>query len=198
MYAKSTKVLAKEMAEPGELETVIKGVKETSRPYQAGDYIIQNPTGERYALDRATFTKRYLTDAPEPATTPEVAAEGFQLFVACGHVWAHQVTQAECDASFPSSSFMAAWGEPMRVEPGDFLCMPSPAGGEVYRIAKDAFAETYAAVSLDQGVRCAANGRLRGARGGGRCGRHVCGSEVSERSRGSLCGCAVLLSIKHN
>ena len=146
VYAKSTKVLAKEMAEAGELETVIKGVKETSRPYQAGDYIIQNPTGERYALDRATFTKRYLTDAPEPATTPEMAAEGFQLFVACGHVWAHQVTQAECDASFPSSSFMAAWGEPMRVEPGDFLCMPSPAGGEVYRIEKDAFAETYAAV----------------------------------------------------
>ena len=146
VYYKSTKVLAKERTEAGELETVIKGVKETSRPYQAGDYIIQNPTGERYALDRATFTRRYLTDAPEPATTPEMAAEGFQLFAACGHVWAHQVTQAECDASFPSSTFMAAWGEPMRMEPGDFLCMPSPAGGEVYRIEKDAFAETYAAV----------------------------------------------------
>ena len=146
VFAKSTKVQAKVMTEAGELETVIKGVKETSRAYKVGDYIIQNPTGERYAIDRATFTKRYLVLAAEPATTPEMAEEGFQLFTACGHVWAHQITQAECDASFPSSSFMAAWGEPMRMEPGDFLCMPSPAGGEVYRIEKDAFAQTYAAV----------------------------------------------------
>ena len=64
VYAKSTKVLAKEMAEAGELETVIKGVKETSRPYQAGDYIIQNPTGERYRCGR--LAGRPQPDAPPP------------------------------------------------------------------------------------------------------------------------------------
>ena len=35
VFAKSTKVQAKKMTEVGELETVIKGVKETSRAYQA-------------------------------------------------------------------------------------------------------------------------------------------------------------------
>ena len=38
---------------------------------------------------------------------------------------------------------MAAWGTPMTVEAEDMLCVPHPAGGEVYRIEKSAFETTY-------------------------------------------------------
>ena len=147
VFAKFTKVHAKLMTEAGEVTTVIDGVKETSNSYAAGSYLVENEgsgMGERYAVDGATFKKRYLVDTPAPATTPALADEGFQLFTACGRVWAYRLTQAECEESFPSNSFMAPWGEPMRIEPGDYLCVPNPAGGEVYRIEKGAFAKTYA------------------------------------------------------
>ena len=121
---------------------------ETRKAYQAGDYMVVNPAGERYAIDGPVFRKRYLVDAPEPAQTAELDEEGFQLFIACGRCWAKRLTQAECEERFPGSSFMASWGEAMRVAPGDYLAVPAPAGGEVYRIEGDVFSKTYAPVQL--------------------------------------------------
>lgn len=148
LYAKCVKVHAKECKEKGVCETVLNGVAETSKAYQAGDFMLVNPAGERYMVDGPIFRKRYLIDAPEPAQTAELDAEGFQLYTACGRCWAKQLTQAECEESFPTHSFIASWGESMMVEPGDWIAVPAPAGGEVYRIENTVFTNTYAPVRL--------------------------------------------------
>ena len=148
LYAKCVKVHAKMCKEKGTCETVVNGIVETSKAYQPGDFMAVNPAGERYIIDAHIFRKRYLIDAPEPAQMAELDPEGFQLFTACGRCWAKQLTQAECEESFPENSFMASWGEAMLVEPGDWLAAPAPQGGEVYRIENQTFSQTYAPVQL--------------------------------------------------
>jgi len=148
VYAKCTKVHAKLTTTAGEVTTIIDGVTETVNSYAAGCYLVENvcrararapalaprpcastpspPSsaqagGEQYAVEGPTFKQRYLWETPEPASKPELAREGFQLFQACGRVWAYRVSRADCEEFFPSNSFMAPWGEPMRIEPDDYL-----------------------------------------------------------------------------
>ena len=51
--------------------------------------------------------------------------------------------EAEAAEVLPAGALVAAWGEPMRVEVGDWLVMPWPALDEVYRIARAVFEDTY-------------------------------------------------------
>ena len=108
VYAKTAKVNAKCMVVSGTLETVIDGKKETEKAYRAGDYIVQNPGGERYCVDHDGFHKRY-SHAFEPAETKQLQAEGFRQYTAIGRIWAHQVTEEEvhlCRAAAAGHHFL--------------------------------------------------------------------------------------------
>lgn len=60
-----------------------------------------------------------------------------------GKIWAREVSADEVLAQFPAGQFIASWGSAMVIEAGDFLAMPFPSAGEIYRIARSAFMETY-------------------------------------------------------
>ena len=49
----------------------------------------------------------------------------------------------EVASYFPSGVFTAPWGEPMAVQPGDYLAATLPQLAEIYRIERSAFASTY-------------------------------------------------------
>jgi hypothetical protein len=149
VYAKTTKMHAKRAAEDGVLETILDGVVETSKPYKKGDFIMHGTEGERYAMKVMDFSSRYETEKPEPAATSELMSEGFNLYMAKGKVWAREMTSSDIEMEFPAGQFIASWGSPMIVQSGDFLAMPFPAGGEVYRIEKTAFANTYSKLALE-------------------------------------------------
>jgi len=70
-------------------------------------------------------------------------AEGFRLYQAKGQVWAHRLTELEHADHFPLGQLKAPWGEAMLISPGDYLAIPYPSGGELYRIQPKVFAETY-------------------------------------------------------
>ena len=57
------------------------------------------------------------------------------------------------------AQFAASWGEAMRVEPGEYLALPFPAGGEIYRIEAAAFANTYCRTTPRASTRCGNNAR---------------------------------------
>ena len=58
-------------------------------------------------------------------------------------MWAHRLTELEHADHFPLGQLKAPWGEQMLISPGDYLAMPYPSGGELYRIQPKVFAETY-------------------------------------------------------
>lgn len=90
------------------------------------------------------FTSRYDTEQAQPASDEELAEEGFLAYTPKGKIWGHELTGEEIAAKFPSGKFIASWGMPMVVEDGDFIAMPFPSGGEVYRIERAAFVKSYA------------------------------------------------------
>ena len=143
VYRKCATMHARRCESAGVCHTTINGEHETSKPYEAGDYLLIGTEGERYSIPGATFLKRYDAAHPADADTTALYAEGFRKFEATGRVWAHLLTEADVAAHFPGGSFMASWNEPFTVHAGDWLCMPHPDGGECYRIEAGAFASTY-------------------------------------------------------
>ena len=149
VYKKSTKINAMEALDNGVLETNVGGSIETRSQYEMGDMIMCGPEGERYTMKAADFAVRYDRSKPEPASDPVLAAEGFQMFQATNQIWALAVSTQQVEKYFPAQQFIAAWGSPITVEGGDFLAMPFPDGGEVYRIKGNAFSTTYEKTSED-------------------------------------------------
>ena len=143
VYCKTTKMHGKLALADGVLQTVVNGVVETYKSYEKGDFIMSGTEGERYVMGALDFSMRYERGRPEPATTEELDKEGFQLYRPTGKIWGHLLTDAEVRQHFPAGQFVASWGSPMAVEAGDFLAMPFPVGGELYRIKSSAFANTY-------------------------------------------------------
>ena len=110
----------------GVCHTTINGEHETSKPYEAGDYLLIGTEGERYSIPGATFLKRYDAAHPADADTAALHAEGFRKFEATGRVWAHLLTEADMAAHFPGGSFMASWNEPFTVHAGDCSACRTP------------------------------------------------------------------------
>uniref|UniRef100_A0A7S3AIZ4 Uncharacterized protein n=1 Tax=Haptolina ericina TaxID=156174 RepID=A0A7S3AIZ4_9EUKA len=144
VYRKVTPTLAKVAEEGGVLQTIIKGEIETSKRYEKGDYIVQGPLGERYALDTHVFEARYDMTRPRYVADDVLAKEGFLTYLPTGKVWAHELSETDCAQHFSNGAFMASWGEPMAVMPGDYIATPWPAATEVYRVEREAFSKTYA------------------------------------------------------
>eukprot|EP00927_Polykrikos_kofoidii_P075439 TRINITY_DN71642_c0_g1_i1.p1 TRINITY_DN71642_c0_g1~~TRINITY_DN71642_c0_g1_i1.p1 ORF type:complete len:194 (-),score=48.32 TRINITY_DN71642_c0_g1_i1:133-714(-) len=144
-------------ASPGEsVQTVIDGKVETENIANEGDMIVRADTQakERYILSSAKFSKLYdatpspIVDHPD---ADELRAEGFQAYKPCGRCLGMVATEEIIAEFAPGGKFIAAWGQPMLVEPGDILAAPAPPGHvgkpdfivEVYRIEKACFGETY-------------------------------------------------------
>lgn len=157
-YKKIGRAFVKKAAEGEVLETIFDGKVETTNTAGPDEYIVRADTAakERYILPSAKFQRLYdqtpieFDDHPDAA---ELKAEGFQAYKPCGRIVALEVDADVLAEYFPMGKFLAAWGSEMLVELGDFLAGPAPvdgAGGtvpavvgEIYRIEKSAFAQTY-------------------------------------------------------
>mmetsp|Transcript_7224 Transcript_7224/g.12199 ORF Transcript_7224/g.12199 Transcript_7224/m.12199 type:complete len:176 (-) Transcript_7224:144-671(-) len=143
LFCKTAQIHAKTAESDTEIVTVINGVEETKVSARVGDIIIQGTEGERYSMGAKMFETRYDFDNPADADNEGLQIEGFRKYKPSGKVWAYQLSAEECATHLPSNRFMARWGQPMTVMPQDFLAVPYPLGGEVYRIEANAFSNTY-------------------------------------------------------
>ena len=139
VFQKTAFVHARRASEDGVLQT-----KEgEQRAYKAGDFVVHDASRGQYATDAESFVRRYDYEGAEEARTPAFADEGFLWCRPIGRIWAHRVTALEAERFFPTGSFQSAWGEMLTLNADDYLAMPYPGGGEVYRIAALTFAKSY-------------------------------------------------------
>lgn len=141
-------------AEPNEkVQTILQGKVETENVASEGDMVVRADTSskEEYILKAETFQKFYCDAAPIDAAHPDAAELqrlGFQAYRPNRRLKAVEV-DAALAAKFEGGRFMAAWGEPMCVEVGDFLGSGQVAEDgrvlEVIRIERKSFFETYEA-----------------------------------------------------
>lgn len=118
-------------AVPGEVidTTLASGAKETTNTANEGNWVITNPSGERYIVSAEMFSARY-----EPTDEPGIyAATGF-----CRAIKNPFGTPIE---------FMANWGTPQTGDEQRMIAVTCDKDGnpvgEPYLIDGDAFAETY-------------------------------------------------------
>ena len=142
VYRKTATVHARVAERAGTLTTVIGGKGETMKKYAKGAVICHGAAGERYSHSAAAFAERYVTAEPLDADTPALEKEGFARYAPTGRVWALRV--ADGGGAPAAQRFVAPWGSEMEVGGEDYLCMPFPAAGEVYRIEGGVFRKTYA------------------------------------------------------
>jgi len=164
-YKKFGIVFAKRAAAGERLKTSFDGKLETVNTAKEGDWVVRADTTakERFFVPDAKFKKLYdqtpvafatlrnLRMKARPHEVVLLKEEGFKAFKPCGRVVAVQVTAEMLHEFFPQGKFIAPWGEEMLVEVDDFLACPVPGDGvgkpaslgEVYRIEKGAFAQTY-------------------------------------------------------
>lgn len=136
---KPFKKYARVQAEKGVLgETVVtemkNGLVETTNVVKADengntDWVVTNPTGEKYLVPHAKFIKRYEIEA---------GADG-----------KHAPTGAPIDAVQIKEdiSFTAPWGEEMNIKAGGFLNVSNL--NDIYGIQLDEFNATYARCNKD-------------------------------------------------
>lgn len=106
---------------PEKVITTIDGKKETGNTAKKNDYILTGTKGEKYVLTPEKFNQRYIMNAKTgKAETKQV--------------------KTKAKIAKENVRFMASWGEEMIAEPGDALVNNN---GEIYRIEKGAFANTY-------------------------------------------------------
>lgn len=125
IFEKFTQIEARP-TNPGELiETITSDGKETQNIAKEGDFVVKNigGSGEEYILSGDKLAKRY----------KQISDNVYQAIGECmGIVY-----------EGPEIQFMASWGEPMVLKPGDMVVTPLPNKGEVYRIARKEFESTY-------------------------------------------------------
>ena len=138
LFLKKINILAKEALGGEEVQTITSDGLETVNHAKKGDFLVKNKTGagEIYIVSPDTFHKKYVF--------LHEAEDGFSEYRSTGKVIALELKAsllAELDLPSPFY-FEAPWGEDMIAKEGDFLAMP-PDKGQVYRIARKEFFETY-------------------------------------------------------
>lgn len=130
-YIKSTKVLARPAKEGEKIITSIEGEERTKNRAKAGDFIVKNPSGEKYIVSREKFNKRYeLSD--EAPNIPD-----FKEYQAVGIVWGFQYDG-------PDIKIEAPWGEQQVVKSGDMIVsLNKNKYDNIYGIQLDVFKDTY-------------------------------------------------------
>ena len=116
------------------------GKETTSKPAQAGDWVVRNrcaETGnEQYLVSGPSFAERYA----EPTGTPD--RDGWRQAVPRGKTLRFFVL----DAKQGGFTFEAPWGEAMVARPGDAIVQDPEKPGDVYRVAAASFRCTYEVV----------------------------------------------------
>ena len=138
--ARKTRPVDARPAAPGEvIVTVIEGegVETTSRPAEAGDWVVRNrcpETGnEEYLVAAAKFPARY------GQAQSEADAAGYQTFVPKGVEMGYFIVPPS-EGDF---TFTAPWGEAMVARPGDAIVQSPADPADTYRVAAASFACTY-------------------------------------------------------
>ncbi len=118
------------LAKEGEvIQTILDGEVETVNTAKSNDVVIRGTRGEEYIMDKDKFAKRY-------DLTSKTLDNTYQNVKATGTCVAYQY-QGE------PMEFNAAWNEKMIIKADDWLATTDDSVPEVYRIEKQAFAETY-------------------------------------------------------
>ncbi len=138
-YKKCKSVFARRAKVGETIATRTKDGLETTNTAVEGDYIVKNQTEaeESYIMSRQKFSDRYI-----------IHQEGSQDFVEYqpkGRIIGLELTDAVLKKlGLPAEfHFEASWGSAMIARKNDYLACP-PGFGEVYRIARKEFFETYA------------------------------------------------------
>jgi hypothetical protein len=122
-YKKCAIVTARAAMAGEEVETVVDELVETVNVANDGDYVVRNPGGEEYIVEKARFESRYtLIEGTEDQFLPTGVA----------------VQAIELDNSV---QFVAPWGETQYISEGGFLIFNVD---EVYGIQRQEFLDTYA------------------------------------------------------
>lgn len=127
-YRKCALVTARVAQAGEEIVTIVDGTRETRNTANAGDYVVRNPGGEEYIVEKAKFEGRYelvagTEDSYRPSGAPVKA-----------------ISLAE------SVRFVAPWGEEQFINAGGFLLNNA---GDIYGIQKQEFFDTYAASTAE-------------------------------------------------
>jgi hypothetical protein len=116
------------------------GKETTSKPAQAGDWVVGNrcaETGnEQYLVSAATFADRYTA----PTGTPD--GDGWRESIPRGKTMRFLLLGPE-EGGF---TFVAPWGETMVARTGDAIMQDPDKPGDVYRVAAASFRCTYEVV----------------------------------------------------
>lgn len=142
--ARKTREVDARPAVAGEvIVTTIKGegVETTSKPAEAGDWVVRNrcpETGnEEILVKAAKFPQRY-GEAQSPAD-----AQGYSTFKPLGSDMTYFIV-SEKNGAF---TFTAPWGESMVAKPGDAIVQVPSDEKDTYRIAASSFKCTYEIVT---------------------------------------------------
>jgi hypothetical protein len=126
-YKKFGNVNARRLRYPEKIFTFTIGTNgkelETIRVGKPGDYVVKNPTGEEYIIDKDIFETRY-------------THKFFNIYIPKGEIKAIEYLGSDMN-------FYAGWGEKMILRKGDYLASPSPLYNEIYRIGRFEFFKTY-------------------------------------------------------
>lgn len=127
-FQKKGEVLARKAIEGEKINTIIDGELETTNVAKKGDVVVKGVKDEEYIMSKEKFDNRY--------SGGEVG-DAFSTFKAKGKTWAMEYVGKPIE-------FVASWGEKMILKTGDFLCNPEKdKPGDLYRIEKSAFKQTY-------------------------------------------------------
>lgn len=138
-FRKVQPVLARQVNQPQEVDTITQDGLETVNRARPGDFIVKNMTeaGEKYVLGADKFEEKYKYMGPEQ--------DGWGKYQPLGRVIAIELNAESLkNIGMPEEfKFVASWNESMIAKAGDFLACPADYS-EVYRIARQEFFETYA------------------------------------------------------
>eukprot|EP00434_Breviolum_minutum_P017735 symbB.v1.2.015654.t1/scaffold1174.1/size133925/3 len=154
-YQKFKRAFIRKAGHGEKIQTILQGKIETENIANEGDMVVRADTTskEEYILKAETFQEFYQTSDPQEIKD-HVDAEELKKLGFKAYRPNRQILAIEVDASiaglFPAGKFMAAWGEAMCLEIGDFLASGKrQADGtvlEIIRIERKSFFETYEAI----------------------------------------------------
>jgi len=132
-YDKIGTVKARLANEGEKIVTEINGEKETENVAGENDVLIIGAEGEQYLVSVDTFKRRYVTLSGKEIKN---VSEKLTEYKSTGKCYAFKWVNG-------SFSFIAAWGEKMICNDGDWLATTDTDDIEVYRIEKNVFSKTY-------------------------------------------------------
>lgn len=141
VFEKFKTVLARKASPSEKVVTYTQGIKETQNVAYAGDYVVRNSTEsqEEYIVESVRFNQRYQLQEEVDKEWKRYKALGTCRGIVVDNEILEILDQKQ------EFTFVAPWGEGMICKTGDMLVCPTPEGevGEIYRIGKEEFEETY-------------------------------------------------------